>query len=83
MPTNILNLPAYVVTNLVENEYGYHIDAEAKQHPTDCQNCDSPDIVGFGRNEQLVRDLAIHGKRAGIYVDTRRYQCRALSPYCQ
>jgi transposase len=77
MPANILNLPAYVVTNLVENEYDYHIDAEAKQHPTTCQNCDSPDIVGFGRNEQLVRDLTIQGKRVGIYVDTRRYQCRS------
>lgn len=77
MPANILNLPAYIVTNLVENEYDYHIDAEAKHHPTTCQNCDSPDIVGFGRNEQLVRDLTIHGKRVGIYVDTRRYQCRA------
>lgn len=77
MPANILHLPAYVVTNLVENEHDYHIDAEAKQHPTTCQNCGSPDIVGFGRNEQLVRDLTIHGKRVGIYVDTRRYQCRA------
>ena len=77
MPTNILNLPAYIVTNLVENEYDYHINVEAKHHPTTCQNCDSPDIVGFGRNEQLVRDLTIHGKRVGIYVDTRRYQCRA------
>lgn len=77
MPANILNLPAYIVTNLVENEYDYHINVEAKHHPTTCQNCDSPDIVGFGRNEQLVRDLTIHGKRVGIYVDTRRYQCRA------
>jgi transposase len=77
MPTNILNLPAYVVTHLEETEHDYHIDAEAKQHPTTCQNCDSPDIVGFGRNEQLIRDLTIHGKRVGIYIDTRRYQCRA------
>lgn len=77
MPANILNLPAYTITGIEETEYDYHIDAEAKQHPTSCQNCNSPDIVGFGRNEQLVRDLTIHGKRVGIYVDTRRYQCRA------
>ncbi len=76
MPANILNLPAYTVTGIEEAEYDYHIDAEAKHHPTACQNCGSPDIVGFGRNEQLVRDLTIHGKRVGIYVDTRRYQCR-------
>ena len=77
MPANILNLPAYIVTNITENEYDYHVDAEAKQHPTTCQICSSPDIVGFGRNEQLVRDLTIHSKRVGIYVDTRRYQCRS------
>lgn len=70
MPANILNLPAYIVTNLVENEYDYHIDAEAKHHPTNCQVCGSPDIVGFGRNEQLVRDLTIHGKqRRGLMHD--------------
>lgn len=77
MPANILNLPAYTITGIDETEYDYHINAEAKQHPTTCQNCGSPDIVGFGRNERLVRDLTIHGKRVGIYVDTRRYQCRA------
>jgi transposase len=76
MLANILNLSTYTVTNLEENEYDYHIDAEAKQHPTSCQICSSQDIVGFGRNEQLIRDLSMHGKRVGIYVDTRRYKCR-------
>ena len=79
MPTNILNLPTYVITNFIENEYDYHIDAEAKEHPISCQACMLPDIVGFGRNVQLVRDLPVHGKRVGIYVDTRRYRCRACN----
>ena len=75
MPANILNLSSYVVTTLVENEHDYHLDAEAKEHPSTCQVCGTPDIVAFGRNKQLVRDLPIHGKRVGIYVDTRRYRC--------
>ena len=79
MPINILNLLAYTVTKFSENDHDYHIDAEAKEHPKSCQSCGSPDIVGFGRNEQLVRDLPMHDKRVCIYVDTRRYRCRACS----
>jgi hypothetical protein len=57
MPANILNLPAYAITNLIESEHDYHIDAEVKDHPTKYQECYSTEIVGFGRNDQLVRDL--------------------------
>jgi transposase len=79
MPTNILNLPTYVVTNIEETEHDYHINAETKTASQKCPHCYSDNLVGFGRNEQLVRDLPIHGKRIGIYVDTRRYQCRACN----
>ncbi len=79
MPTNVLNLPAYTITSFEENDHDYHISAEAKNHPAMCQLCGSSDIVGFGRNEQLIRDLSMHGKRVGIYIDTRRYRCRACT----
>lgn len=77
MPANILNLPAYHVKQIIENEHDYHIEAEARVHPAACQVCGSPNIVGFGKREQLVRDLCAQGKRVGIYIDTKRYQCRA------
>lgn len=76
MPANILNLHAYVVTALEENEHDYHISAEVKRVPAACPHCRSPHVVGFGRRERLVRDLPIHGKRVGIYVNLRRMQCR-------
>ena len=79
MQPNVLNLPAYNVTSLKENNHDYHIGAEAKSHPAVCQICGSSDLVGFGRNGQLIRDLPIHGKRVGIYIDTRRYRCRACT----
>jgi len=79
MPANILNLHAYVVTALEENEHDYHISAEVKRVPAACPNCRSPHLVGFGRRERLVRDLPIHGKRVGIYVNLRRMQCRSCS----
>jgi transposase len=79
MSANILNLPSYIVTNIEETEHDYHINAETKSAPQKCPHCYGDNLVGFGRNEQLVRDLPIHGKRIGIYVDTRRYQCRACN----
>ncbi len=79
MLSNILNLPSYIVTNIDETEHDYHINVETKTPPKNCQNCNSDNLVGFGRNEQLIRDLQIHGKRVGIYVDTRRYQCRSCN----
>lgn len=76
MPRNILNLPSYAISNIEEDDLDYHIWAEAARHPSTCQPCGHSEIVGFGRREQLIRDLPMHGKRVGIYVDTRRYRCR-------
>jgi len=54
MPANILNLPAYTVVSLDENEHDYHISAETKLSASNCQLCKSDDIVGFGRREQIL-----------------------------
>lgn len=77
MPTNILNLPAYTVIAFHENEHDYHITAEAKQRVAKCPHCQHTEVDGFGRREQMVRDLPMHGKRVGLYIDTRRYRCKA------
>ena len=77
MPANILNLPSYTVTALQENEHDYHIDAVAKDRPERCPHCKSDNLVGFGRREQMVKDLPMHGKRVGLYVETKRFQCRS------
>ena len=76
MSRNILNLPSYAISRIEEGEHDYHIWAEASGHPSSCQHCGRREIVGFGRREQLIRDLPMRGKRVGIYVDTRRYRCR-------
>jgi len=74
MPANILNLPWYKVLGITENEHDYHI--EAVEPPTSCPHCQSSNLVGFGRREQMVKDLPMHGRRVGLYIDTRRYRCR-------
>jgi len=77
MPANILNLPAYTVNGLRENAHDYHIDATTKAVANTCRHCGYSQLEGFGRREQMVKDLPMHGKRVGIYIDTRRYRCKS------
>lgn len=79
MPANILNLPNYQVISVEDTEHDYHVYAETKRLPTNCPHCQSSELVGFGRREQLVRDLPAQGRRVGIYINTRRMQCRSCS----
>jgi transposase len=79
MPANILNLAAYAVTAVQETDHDYHVDATVKDALKACPHCQAPDPLGFGRREQVVRDLPMHGKRVGLYIDTRRYRCRVCS----
>ncbi len=79
MPANILNLPAYTVTALEESDHDYHISAEVRNPPISCPHCRSAGIVGFGRREQMVKDLPMHGRRVGLYINTRRYKCMRCS----
>ena len=76
MPANILNLSCCKVLGIQQNEHDYHIDVEAAEPPTSCPHCRSGDLVGFGRREQMVKDLPMRGRRVGLYIDTRRYRCR-------
>ena len=76
MPANILNLPCYKVRGIQENEHDYHVEVETVESPAACPHCQSANLVGFGRREQMVKDLPMHGRRVGLYIDTRRYQCR-------
>lgn len=79
MPANVLNLPSYTVTEFQENDHDYHVDALANTSSSSCPHCQSIDLVGFGRREQMIRDLPSHGKRVGIYIDTRRFRCRSCT----
>ena len=77
MHANILNLADYAVTRIQETEHDYHIYAEVKNGTLRCAGCGNNSIVGHGRNEQAIRDLAMHSKQVSIYVDARRFRSRA------
>lgn len=76
MPANILNLPGYRVLAAKESEHDYHVKAETESPAGRCVACGSHDVVGYGRIEVLAHDLAMHGKRVGVYVDARRLRCK-------
>ncbi|MHB1612038.1 MAG: ISL3 family transposase [Sulfobacillus sp.] len=73
---NLLNLPDYRIITVDETDDAYHIAAETLVAPTICPHCDGAAIVGYGRREQWIRDLPMHGKRVGLYVQTRRFRCK-------
>lgn len=75
MPINILNRPLLEVDSFSEVDHDYLIYAHSAITPKSCPDCNSNRIVGFGRNEQLVKDLPMQGKRVSIYFDTRRFRC--------
>ena len=79
MTRNILNLSSYNVTYVHEDEHDYQISADSIHAPVACSNCQSHNLIGFGRREQLINDLPIHGKRVGIYVNARRMKCRSCN----
>lgn len=74
--TNILNLPRYSVLATKEDDHEYHLDAETASPSESCFACGSENVVGGGRQEILIKDLPMHGKRVGIYVKARRFRCR-------
>jgi hypothetical protein len=62
----------YAVISVNNTDHDYHIKAETKAIPSQCPTCQSKNLVGFGRREQMIKDLPMYGRRAGIYVSTRR-----------
>lgn len=74
---NLLNLPDYRIIAVDETDDAYHIAAETLVAPRMCSHCDGTAIVGYGRREQWIRDLPMHGKRVGLYFQTRRFRCKA------
>lgn len=77
MPANILNLPQYRVLRVEETDHDYHVTAEPVDVASICQHCQSDRLISWGTREQVFKDLPMHGKRVGIYIDTKRLRCQA------
>ena len=77
MPANILNLPQYRVLRVEESDHDYHVTAEPVDVTAACPHCQSDRLTSWGTREQVFKDLPMHGKRVGIYIDTKRLRCQA------
>ena len=77
MPANILNLPQYRVLRVEESDHDYHVTAEPVDVTAACPHCQSDRLNSWGTREQVFKDLPMHGKRVGIYIDTKRLRCQA------
>jgi transposase len=76
---HLLRLPGYTITYLQEAEHDYHIALETRSPNRRCPNGHTEHCVGYGRFELLIHDLPMHGKRVGLYINVRRFQCRDCS----
>ncbi len=73
----LLQLDGYDLVNTTEQDHDYHLHVTVERPTTICRHCYASEIVGFGRREQVVKDLPRLGKRTAIYVETRRWRCKS------
>ena len=73
---NLLQLNDFDLIRVVEEDRDFHIYAKLSDETTHCQHCDKYGVIGFGRREQIIKDLPRLGKRSSIYVETRRWRCK-------
>lgn len=71
VPANILNFAVYKILHVDETECDYHIRSQVAHPFVFRPSCGSDRLYRHGRNERVIRDLPIHGKRVGIYVSTQ------------
>lgn len=77
--TTILNLRHIHPTKVEDTNHDYHVYAESTVDTRRCPHCHGGQIIGFGRYQKLIRDLPVHGKRVGIYLDSKRFRCRSCA----
>ena len=70
------DLPGYQVASIDVGPDGYCVNLERSTPPVTCHHCNLDQIVGFGRREQVVRDLPAYGHRVSLHINTRRYHCK-------
>ena len=76
MPENVLLLRSYRVLKVDQSDHDYHVRAEPASPQTACPHCRSERLIAWGTREQVFKDIPMHGKRVGIYIDTQRYRCQ-------
>jgi len=74
---NILNIQGYNIVDQKQTDIDYLFQVEVTP-PLKChiEGCNGTVLNRYGMKPQLYRDLPMHGKRVGIEVFRKRYQCK-------
>ena len=62
---------------LMVTGWNWCVTAEPVDVTAACPHCQSDRLNSWGTREQVFKDLPMHGKRVGIYIDTKRLRCQA------
>ncbi|WP_419737601.1 ISL3 family transposase [Ruegeria sp.] len=73
---DILQLNDFDLIRFAEEDHEFHIYAKLSYETSHCKHCGKYGVVGFGRREQVIKDLPRLGKRSSVYVETRRWRCK-------
>ncbi|MCY4007533.1 MAG: ISL3 family transposase [Rhodobacteraceae bacterium] len=73
---DLLQLDDFELIRVVEEDHDFHIYTRLSDETTHCQHCGKYGVVGFGRREQVMKDLPRLGKCSAIHVETRRWHCK-------
>ena len=79
---NLLQLEGYDLHSATETEHDFHLRVTPVKKPVYCQKCFRRDLVGFGKREQVVKDLPRLGKRTAVYVTASRWRCKKCGSTC-
>jgi transposase len=71
---SFINLSAYGVLNVGEDEHDYHVYVEIAKPVRVCHRCGSVKVTKWGGVEMVVRDLPAQGKRASLYIQAQRFK---------
>src|SRR5690606_23559482 len=59
------------------SDHDYHVTAEPVDVTAACPHCQSDRLNSWRTREHVFKDLPMHGKRVGIYIDAKRLRCQA------
>jgi transposase len=74
MPADLLRLPAYRLLDVDDSGEAYRVAVEVAA-PVACPHCHAADLAVCGRQERLVGDFPLHGRRLQLHVSVRRFHC--------
>lgn len=69
--------PGCVVLDELEFDHEYQVHVVLVEAAQRCPHCGHEQLAGFGRRDEIIRDIPHRGKPCRIILSRRRYRCKA------